>query len=176
MRLFGKKDEPNSGDEDVVSDVDEIIKAVDAPAPIKKVQDEEREEEPEEVENKQNATSRDESYDRPSFAPLFVKIDRYRNILSALGYLKTTIVMVRNSFATLNELEKARSETMKLIHHALEKVDKKLSTLDSELIRPSGYHEPPSATSYEEVAGVESSIADLKGQIDQLKAELEHMS
>ncbi len=110
--------------------------------------------------------------ERPVFAPLFVNIDRYRNILNALGYMRTSLIMIRNSFATLNELEKARNETLKLIQEAIEKLDKKLATLDSELIRPAGYHSDTSPE-YQDVETVQATVADLKGQIEQLKSELE---
>ena len=113
--------------------------------------------------------------ERPVFAPLFVKIDRYRNILNSLGQLRTSIVMIRNSFATLNELEKARFETLKLIEEAVGRVENKLSALDSELIRPAGYHSEVSPE-YQDVETVQATVADLKGQIDQLKSQLEHIT
>ena len=113
--------------------------------------------------------------ERPVFAPLFVKIDRYRNILTALGQLRTSVVMVRNSFSTLNELEKARFETLKLIEDAIEKVDKKLASLDTELLRPAGYH-TELTNEYQDVETVQATVADLKGQIAQLKDELGSMA
>jgi len=113
--------------------------------------------------------------ERPAFAPLFVKIDRYRNILNALGQLRTSIVMIRNSFSTLNELEKARFETLKLIEEAVGRVENKLSALDSELLRPAGHH-PEISPEYQDVETVQATVADLKGQIEQLKTELEQLT
>ena len=116
-----------------------------------------------------------EKAERPAFAPLFVKIDRYRNILNALGQLRTSVVMIRNSFSTLNELEKARFETLKLIEEAVGKVESKLSSLDTELLRPTSAHMDVTPE-YHDVETVQATVADLKGQITQLKAELEQLS
>ncbi|MBI4010152.1 MAG: hypothetical protein HY361_03105 [Candidatus Aenigmarchaeota archaeon] len=127
------------------------------------------------VKNQEPAKAPEEKVDRPAFAPLFIKIDRYRNILNALGQLRTSIVMIRNSFSTLNELEKARFETLKLIEDAVGRVEIKLSALDSELLRPAGHH-PEISPEYQDVETVHATVADLKGQIDQLKAEMEQLS
>lgn len=113
--------------------------------------------------------------ERPAYAPLFVKIDRYRNVLNALGQLKTSVIMIRNSFSTLNELEKARYETLKLIEDAVGKLESKLSALDAELLRPAGQHIEASPE-YQDVQTVHATVADLKGQIEQLKSELDHMA
>lgn len=156
MPLFGKKKTETS---EVRKDVEETKKVVEQQTPPQKVEHKE-EKEPE----------------RPAFAPLFVKIDRYRSILNSLGYLKTALVMVKNSFATLNELERARNQTLDVIQKALEKIEKKISSLDIELVRPAGFHEPTEAIEYHDVETIEATIADLKGQIDQLKAELENMT
>lgn len=112
---------------------------------------------------------------QPAYAPLFVKIDRYRNILTSLGSIKTAMVLIKNSFGALNELEKARQQTMGLIRDALERVEKKMSSLDNELVRPTGYQTQAPPEDYQDVHAVDATIADLKGQIQQLKSELEHM-
>jgi len=112
--------------------------------------------------------------DRPAFAPLFVKIDRYRNILSAMGQIRTSIAMIRNSFATLNELERARLETLKLIEEAVNKVEAKISSLDSELLRPTGAL-PEAMPEYHDVETVQATVADLQGQIKEMKSELDRM-
>lgn len=112
---------------------------------------------------------------QPAYAPLFVKIDRYRSILSSLGTIKGTIGLVRNSFAALSELDKARQQTMGLIQSALEKIDKKLGALDNELVRPTGFNTQASPEEYQDVHNVEATVADLKGQIQQLKNELQQL-
>jgi hypothetical protein len=121
--------------------------------------------------------------ERPSFAPLFVKIDRYRQILTSIGNLKTTMIMIKNSMMTLAELDKARDETFKLVQNAIGKLENKLNTLDQELVRPTGFMDRPTPSyeshatidnqEYQDMETVEATIADLKGQIEQLKLELD---
>jgi hypothetical protein len=43
-------------------------------------------------------------------------------------------------------------------------------------VRPSGYHEIVETPEYQDVETVEATIADLRGQIEQLKTELENVS
>jgi len=114
--------------------------------------------------------------ERPAFAPLFVKIDRYRQILNSIGYLKTTMIMIKNSLMALTELDKAREETIKLIQDAVGKLENRLVSLDKELVRPTGYHEISEKHEYHDVETVEATVADLKGQIEQLRSELQTMS
>lgn len=134
-----------------------VIPEVEVPTEIKV--------EPEKVEVKE------EIEEKPVLAPLFVKIDRYRNILNTITHLKTTLLMIKNSFAALNELEKVRTENMKLIQDAMERVEKRILNLDTELIRPMGLHEE--IPEYGDVQTISATIADLRGQIGQLKEELE---
>jgi chromosome segregation ATPase len=113
---------------------------------------------------------------QPASAPLFVKIDRYRNILSDLGSIKAAIGMLRTSFGALNELERARQQTMGVIQAALEKVDKRLGALDTNLVKPTGFtSQTGPQEQIGEVHNVEGTIADLRGQIQQLKSELQQM-
>ena len=111
----------------------------------------------------------------PVQAPLFIKLDRYREIISNLTQLKTLVAVVKNSLSTLIQLEKARDETIQVVKKTLSKIDEKLSILDKELVRPTGFA-PTTAPEYHEIQSVETTIAGLKGQIEQLKAELQALS
>jgi len=108
--------------------------------------------------------------EKATFAPLFVKIDRYRNILKSLGELKTTLSLMRNSFAVLDQMEQLKIENMKLIMNALDKVEKKLIALDAEFLRPSGFHDEMSEQY--EAESLQGVVSDLQSQIQQLKSEI----
>lgn len=109
-------------------------------------------------------------------APLFVKLDKYRNILVTLGHMKSMIAALKNSFSMLEELEKTRNETMGMMKKMMQNMESRISALDGKLVRPAGFREMPSNVNYEEVANIEAMIADLRGQIEQLKVELEQMA
>lgn len=112
--------------------------------------------------------------EKASFAPLFVKLDRYRQILSTMNYLKNTMNMVKNTFSILNELEKIRMENLKLIQETIEKADKKILTLDSEFMRPSGFTDE--IPEFADAESLEATLVDLRNQVGQLKSELKNMA
>lgn len=114
---------------------------------------------------------KEETHAERPVAPLFIKLDRYKSILSTISNLKTSIIMLRNNFAILTELDRLREENLKLIQETLEKVENRLMSLDTELIRPSGFREE--TPEFHDVQTIEATLVDLKGQIEQLKEELE---
>ena len=177
MPLFGKKkEEDNKQGEEIISEVNRLLQD----SGVKRVENLERTAQAATKSNVQVAEKigvEKEKLERPPFAPLFVKLDRYRAILNTLGYLKTAIMMMKNSFVTMGELERAREQTVGVLREGMEKIEEKLVSLDSELIRPAGYHEAtvPEELVYQDTETVEATIADLKGQIDQLKFELQKM-
>ncbi len=105
-------------------------------------------------------------------APLFVKIEKYRNVLNTLNDLKTTVLMLKNALVVQKELERTRDENVNLIQLGINKIDKKLLALDAEFLRPRGYIEQL-PTHMHESEGLEGAVDNLKSQIDDLKSELE---
>jgi chromosome segregation ATPase len=164
MPLFGKKKEqtklPTLGELNKMSSepftpVEQFIKEAER---SEEVQEKEVEVKPE----------------RPAFAPIFIKLDRYKQILKTVNEVKTSLSLVKNSFAVLNEVENLLNENMKMIEVAIEKIDKKISALDSEFLRPSGYRDELPEEIYA-VESLDSSLSDLRHQVTQLKSELENL-
>lgn len=110
---------------------------------------------------------------QPTDAPLFVKIDRYRNIISTVGYLKNVIKLMKNSFTILKEVEIVREQTVKSMRETLSKIEQRVNSLDSDMVRPSGVSMEPAVRDQKDVYGVESTVADLRSQISQLKSDLQ---
>ncbi|MBU5537259.1 MAG: hypothetical protein QW818_00740 [Candidatus Aenigmatarchaeota archaeon] len=112
----------------------------------------------------------------PPVAPLFVKMDRYRQILTTIGNLKTAVMIVKNSLGTLQQIEKVRDETFNIVNDIVEKIDNKIIELDNNLLRPAGFHESEEIFSeQQDIRTIEATVADLRGQIEQLKSELSKM-
>lgn len=186
MGIFGGPSKKLDKNQDVHSDINDVRRMVDnssgmrmsnvrAPeessVPIWRPQGSDEWKAP--SENKWDIEHEDVS--QPISAPLFVKIDRYRNLVSSLGAIKSSMSLLKSSLATMNELEKARQENMAIVQGTVDKVEKKLAMLDKELVRPSGFTSPSSPDDYQDMRGVGATVADLKGQIQQLKSELEQM-
>ncbi len=114
--------------------------------------------------------------EKPTVAPLFVKMDRYRQILTTIGNLKTSLMIVKNSLATLKQIEKVRDDTFSIVSDVIEKMDDKLIDLDNNLLRPAGFHESEETSAEkQDIRSIEATVADLQGQIEQLKSELGKM-
>jgi len=111
----------------------------------------------------------------PVFAPVFVKLSRYKQILSDLNYLKMGINLIRNQIAILSELERLQAENMKVLHSTIEKMSNALVKLDSEFMTPSGFMEDVPEMEMNEVESLENTITDLRAQIEGLKGEVESM-
>lgn len=112
---------------------------------------------------------------RPAFAPLFVKIEKYRNVLNSINDLKTTIIMLKNALAVQRQIEGLRDENRKFLELATNKIDKKIVSLNAEFLRPKGFEEEFPPATYE-TAGIEGVVDDLKKQIEGLKSELKTIS
>jgi hypothetical protein len=114
--------------------------------------------------------------EKPAVAPLFVKMDRYRQILTTIGNLKTALMIVKNSLVTLKQIEKVRDDTFNIVGDIIEKMDDKLIVLDNNLLRPAGFHESEQGSpEQQDIRSIEATVADLQGQIEQLKSELGKM-
>lgn len=114
--------------------------------------------------------------EKPSIAPLFVKMDRYRQILTTIGNLKTALMIVKNSLGTLQHIEKVRDETFNIVSDIVEKMDERLIELDNNLLRPAGFHDVEEISpEQQDIRSIEATVADLQGQIEQLKSELGKM-
>ena len=107
-------------------------------------------------------------------APVFVKIDKYRSILNSMNYLKTSMVMLKNTFTVLSELEKIRDENIRLMMDMMGKIEKRLATLDAEFLRPSGFTEE--MDDLHDVEGIESTLTDLHGQIEEMRTQLDSLA
>jgi len=106
----------------------------------------------------------------PTFAPLFVKLEKYGSILEIMRYLKSNLISLKRSLKLLDNLDKLREENIKLIKANIEKLEKKIFDLDSKFPRVAETQEESLEVSDVETLG--ATISDLKNQINQLKSEL----
>jgi len=104
-------------------------------------------------------------------APLFIKLEKYEEVLNIIDEVKSVLNLLRDSFSVFEENEKIRTETIETIKENIEMVGEKISSLDSILLRPAGYEEKREKEFKAEE--VKDTLAALKSQIDKLKQELQ---
>jgi len=170
--VFGKKKESSSLDEKL-KEIEERVKGLGKKEEISKPQ----QTFPQiSTSTTQHEKPVEEKIEEETQVPLFVKLEKYKTIVSSLMQLKTLLVSLRNSIMALEQIEKMRIETFNAIIKNLDKMNEKISLLEKEVIKPIGFSFGSPIVSYpnyEELQSVQASIASLKAQIEQLKAELE---
>jgi len=105
-------------------------------------------------------------------APLFVKVDKYYDILRSVQEIKTFLAGVKHLYNVLAEIENVRSDALKMMRGTLQKIEKNITEVDSEFLRPNESTFPTEQKS-SEVQHVESSLNELQEQLSSLKKELQ---
>lgn len=105
-------------------------------------------------------------------APLFVKVEKYREILSSVQEMKIFISGVRQLFNILNELEAVRSDTIKIMRATVQRLEKGVMEIDTYLLRPRGLIAEARG---EEASHIETSLEELQRQLGELRRELQEM-
>jgi len=173
--IFSKKEKDTSLDEKL-KEIEEKVKGL-GKAEQKTQQTEQPTSMPSMSEEK-NIEEDDKRSEGEVQAPLFVKLDKYKNIVSSMMQLKTILISLKNYLMALEQIEKTRVDTFNAIMKNLDKMNEKLSTLEKEIVKPIGFSlgTPIVAyPTYEEIESVQASIANLKAQIEQLKAQLDSL-
>ncbi|MBI4177583.1 MAG: hypothetical protein HY516_04420 [Candidatus Aenigmarchaeota archaeon] len=99
-------------------------------------------------------------------APLFIKVDRYKEMLSYFGALKNNMETLRQLGSVLNSAQEMFKETNEALTATLEKTDKILEAMDAEMGRPQGLNID---------IGIEAKRAEMKVSLNELKAQLEKL-
>ena len=111
--------------------------------------------------------------EKESAAPLFVKVDKYRDIISSIHEMKLYVSSTKQVFSVLQEIESLRSETLNVLRTTMQRLERSVIEMDAELLRPQGVTMTEEKSS--EVTHIESSLTDLQKQLLDLKRELQGM-
>lgn len=103
--------------------------------------------------------------------PLFIKLERYEEVLSTIDELEEVLSLIKNSFSLLEESEKIRTEAVGAIKENIGKIEERIASLNSILLRPYG-HEEREYRSEE----MKDTLSTLKSQIEKLRQELQSFS
>jgi len=104
-----------------------------------------------------------------SAPPLFVKVDKYDEVIKDVQELRSHSLSLRDALDALADIEKELKVGMEVAHKALDKVNSILSSLDASLLRPGNVTLEDKTKAPKEVEGY---IKNVYGQIEKLKSDL----
>ncbi len=107
-------------------------------------------------------------------APLFVKLDKYKDILQTMDEMKKFVKGLKDTFNLLNEIEDLKRNAFDIIRTTIQHIEKNLIEVDAEMLRP-GAVDMEVEQSGKEISHVEDSVKDLQKQLEMLKRELEEL-
>jgi hypothetical protein len=105
------------------------------------------------------------------FAPLFVKVEKYREVLTHLGEIKAFIGGIKQIFLVQEELDGIRSDGLRMLRSSINRLERAIGEVDSELLKPVGLESFPHGEV--EMKHIEDSLTRLQSQLSGLRKDLE---
>ena len=109
------------------------------------------------------------------FAPLFVKVDKYKETLTTIQEMKIFVSGIKQLFTILHELETVRTDAVKIMRATIQRLERNLLEMDTELLRPKGFELSELRHEDLEVHNIEDSLGDLQKQLASLRKELQDL-
>ncbi|MCD6477569.1 MAG: hypothetical protein J7K87_01055 [Candidatus Aenigmarchaeota archaeon] len=106
-----------------------------------------------------------------SFAPLFVKIDKYEDVIKKLSELKTYLKTLTRLISFSNELDGIRSDLITRIKNTTAEFTNTLISLDEIFVEPGKVKFPqePESRVGEEIYELEEELKHLRSELAQIK-------
>jgi hypothetical protein len=107
------------------------------------------------------------------YPPLFIKLDKYGEVVDSIQKLKSTALGLRDALDALDDVEKELRNGLSITQKALDSFNTVLTTLDSRLLKVEHMDEPrPSGEAKAARREVNAYIRDVYDQIEKIKGEL----
>lgn len=103
------------------------------------------------------------------FAPLFVKIDKYKQVLQNLEEIKNTLNDLKELFTLMNHLDDVKGQGMDSLKQGISELADTLLSMDEKFIRPEGTEEVIQEPKSEVSKTVQELRKELKGVRDDLE-------
>ncbi len=115
--------------------------------------------------------------------PLFIKIEKYREVVKNLMEAKSFVLNLRDALDALSDVQKEISNGVQVAHKTLDELNENLSSLDSFFIKPGkvqGAVPPGPSAEKPEDAGpqkppVDNYVKDVYGQLERLRSQLKSL-
>jgi hypothetical protein len=104
--------------------------------------------------------------------PVFIKIDKYSDVVRNLQRLKTYALSLRDALDALSDIEKEITTGISLAHKALDDFNSTIAVLDSKLLRASAIED----MDVDKPEDVDRYIKGIYEQMEKIKAELNLMA
>ena len=125
-------------------------------------------------EEEKKAEVREEEFhpEEGEFAPLFIKVERYRQVLQNLEELRAFNKNIGRLLQISQELEGIRRDNLATLFKMFQKVNEKIESLYSGLLKPSSL-KVPGVEARVEITKLDDVLEDLKKEITILRDEIE---
>ncbi|MEM7816300.1 MAG: hypothetical protein QXZ20_00105 [Candidatus Aenigmatarchaeota archaeon] len=111
--------------------------------------------------------------------PLFVKVDKYKEIITTIQEIKTFLAGLRNLFLLLEEIEQTRNDTLNTLRITLQRIEKNIIQLDANFLKTGSEEIEKIKESIKpktvEVNELEDSLRKLHEELSSMKSEIEKM-
>ena len=111
-----------------------------------------------------------------SSPPLFIKVDKYKNIVKDIRDLKSHILNMRDALDVLGDMQKEVTNGIGIAHKTIDELNTIIANLDSYFLRPQAMDHhmdedfPRDRRMHE--SEVEGQMKDVYGQVEKLRAQL----
>lgn len=109
--------------------------------------------------------------EKSEFAPLFVKIDRYEEVINKLGGIKKSLFSLKDLLELMTQVDDIKREGMSMLKKSLSSLTDTLISLDEEFVRPEGAEKLVRETKTPEDS-MRTYILDLQSELKGLRKEL----
>ncbi len=134
----------------------------------KKKKDENIEEIKKVVETKPSVEEIKEVKEEKQSAPLFIKLDKYENLLKEVQEVRALQNKLKEVISSLHQVNEAMLASIKAIESLAEAIANKIDKIDKTLVKPSLPYQSHQPVAYE-VEELEEKIASLKKELDELQ-------
>jgi len=113
--------------------------------------------------------------------PLFIKVDKYREIVKGIRELRSYILNLKDTLDVLSDMQREVGNGVQIAHKSLDELNSLVSDLDSFFMKPQamsgGRVQEYDADDIEEEADthaneIRSSMKDVYGQLEKLRSQL----
>jgi len=106
------------------------------------------------------------------FAPLFVKIDKYNQVLQNLEEIRSSLDSLKELFELMNEVDEVKRRGMNELKKGMSDLANTLVSMDEKFIRPEGTDEvitEPETQASKTVSDLQKDLRDLRDSLERIE-------